>query len=444
VRRPTILVAISGAALALLAGLAVGQVGVLAAVALVGLGIAAAALIDLRITLLAVVPAMVLLPELPLSIPLRTEDLLMAPLAAAWLARLAMGRERWPSTPLNRPIFAVIVVEFAAFLWGAYRGTAGLSPELYSASFFLLKTVEVAFLYFIVVSTLRRERDILLFTYVFCGSAAALGIWGVVERGSAAAGEAITGPAGHGGYSLLGLTFVVLLAVLASLFLTQHNRAVRALLALAALPVAYSLLFTLSRQSYVGAVAAIAVLVWVRNRRLMIPAMLLTLALPFVVPQVVEERAVSIVTGAPDPVTGADPYATRMHAWQRRLPEVLDETPVLGFGPAALPPGYLDNQYLLTLYYTGVIGLLAFLWLLWRALRTAQTTYRSLSGDLRGLALAWLAATVGLALAGLAGSPFVAVRVRQVYWFLAALAVAAYSLSMSRRSEEGHPDEVAV
>jgi len=236
----------------------------------------------------------------------------------------------------------------------------------------------------------------------------------------------------------------VLLAVLASLFLTQRNRAVRALLALAALPVAYSLLFTLSRQSYVGAVAAIAVLVWVRNRRLMIPAMLLTLALPFVVPQVVEERAVSIVTGAPDPVTGADPYATRMHAWQRRLPEVLDETPVLGFGPAALPPGYLDNQYLLTLYYTGVIGLLAFLWLLWRALRTAQTTYRSLSGDLRGLALAWLAATVGLALAGLAGSPFVAVRVRQVYWFLAALAVAAYSLSMSRRSEEGHPDEVAV
>jgi len=199
VRRPTILVAISGAALALLAGLAVGQVGVLAAVALVGLGIAAAALIDLRITLLAVVPAMVLLPELPLSIPLRTEDLLMAPLAAAWLARLAMGRERWPSTPLNRPIFAVIVVEFAAFLWGAYRGTAGLSPELYSASFFLLKTVEVAFLYFIVVSTLRRERDILLFTYVFCGSAAALGIWGMLERGSRAAGEAITGPAGHGG-----------------------------------------------------------------------------------------------------------------------------------------------------------------------------------------------------------------------------------------------------
>lgn len=444
VRRRTIIVAVSGAVLALLAGLAVGQLGVLAVIVLVGLAIAAAALFDLRITLLAVIPAMVLLPELPLSIPLRTEDLLMAPLVAAWLARLALGRERWPSTPLNRPIFVVIVVEIAALLWGAYRGTAGLSPELYSASFFTLKTVEVAFLYFITVSTLRRERDIRLFTYVFCGSAAALGIWGVLEHASRAAGEAITGPAGHGGYSLLGLTFVVLLAVLASLFLTQRSRGVRIVLTLAALPVAYSLLFTFSRQSYVGAAAAISTLVWVRNRRLVVPAVLLALALPFVVPEVVEERAVSIVTAAPDPYTGADPYATRVHAWQRRLPEVLGVSPVLGFGPAALPPGYLDNQYLVTLYYTGVVGLLAFLWLLWRALRTAHTAYRSSSGDLSGLALAWLAATVGLALAGLAGSPFVAVRVRQVYWFLAALAVAAYRTSESQGPEEGTADEVEV
>jgi hypothetical protein len=435
VKRANAIVPIVATALALLAGLAAQSMGLVAVAGLIGLGLAAAAFVDLRITLLAIVPAMVLLPELPLALPLRTEDLLLAPLAAAWLTRLALGLERLPRTPLNRPLFAIIIVELTAVLWGAYRGTALISAELYSATFFFLKTVEVTLMYFIVISAVRSERDLRLFTVVFCAAGAALGFWGMLER-SGGSGAAITGPAGHAGYSLLGLTFVVLLAVLAALFLTQRLRLPRILLVLAAAPVAYSLIFTFSRQSYVGAAAAIAAIVWVRSRRLIIPALLLTLALPVVVPEVVEERAESIVTNAPDPVTGTQPYTTRVHALRERLPEVLLRSPLVGLGLAALPPGFLDNQYLLTIYYTGIIGLAVFLWLLWSALRTSYSAYGSLEGESRGLALAWLAATVGLAVAGLAGSPFVAVRVRQVYWFLAALTVAALHITGRRRVAE--------
>ncbi len=410
--------------------------GVVAVVGLVGIGLAAAAFIDLRITLLAIAPAMVLLPELPLALPLRTEDLLLAPLAAAWLTRLALGLESLPRTPLNRPLFAIIIVESAAVLWGAYRGTAGISPVLYSSTFFFLKTVEVTLMYFIVISAIRSERDLRLFTYVFCAAAAALGVWGVLER-LAGGGAAITGPAGHAGYSLLGLTFVVLLAVLTGQFLKQRARLPRMLLALAAVPVAYSLVFTFSRQSYVGAAAAIGAIVWVHSRKLIVPALLLALALPVVVPEVVQERAESIVTNAPDPVTGRQPYTTRVNALRERLPEVLLRSPLVGLGLGALPPGFLDNQYLLVIYYTGLIGLAAFLWLLWAAARTSYEAARSLEGEKKGLALAWFAATVGLAVAGLAGSPFVAVRVRQVYWFLAALAVAAYQMTSTREPDQG-------
>jgi hypothetical protein len=443
VKRATTIVPIVGAVLAALAGVAAQRMGVVAVAGVIGLGLAAAAFIDLRITLLAIVPAMVLLPELPLALPLRTEDLLLAPLAAAWLTRLALGYESLPKTPLNRPLFAIVIVELAAVLWGVYRGTAGISPVLYSATFFFLKTVEVTLMYFIVVSAVRSERDLRLFTYVFCAAGAALGIWGMFER-SAGAGEAITGPAGHGGYSLLGLTFVVLLAVLASLFLTRRSRLPRLLLALAAAPVAYSLLFTFSRQSYVGGAAAIAAIVWVRSRRLIIPALLLVLALPVVVPGVVQQRAESIVTNAPDPQTGSRPYATRVHVLRERVPEVLTRSPLIGLGLAALPPGFLDNQYLLVLYYTGLVGLAVFLWLLWTAARTSLGAVRSLDGERKGLALAWFAATIGLAVAGLAGSPFVAVRVRQVYWFLAALAVAAYRMAGVGEAGERRPKATEV
>ena len=154
----------------------------------------------------------------------------------------------------------------------------------------------------------------------------------------------------------------------------------------------------------------------------------------------------SIVPGSAVSAGELSPYATRQHALQRRLPEVLTRSPLVGFGPAALPPGFLDNQYLLTLYYTGGIGLGVFLWLLWRAFATAGASYRTLSGDLKGLGLAWLAATVGLSLAGLGGSPFVAVRVRHVYWFLAGLTVAATALARAsrRRASEAVVDEVAA
>lgn len=368
----------------------------------------------------------------------------MAPLAAGWLARLALDRERWPSTPLNRPLLAVIVVELMAVLWGVYRGTAGLAPHSYSAAFFFLKTVEVTLLYLIAVSALRTWRDVRTFTFVFCGSAAALGLWGVVESGVRAAGEAITGPAGHAGYSLLGLTLVVLLTTLVGLILNERSRSIRGLLILAAVPVAYSLLFTLSRQSYVGVVTAVAVLIWVQDRRLLAPVLLLALVIPLLLPGVVEERAVSIVTGAPDPLTGGSPYATRLHALQTRLPEVLGQSPLIGLGLAALPPGFLDNQYLLVVYYTGLIGLAVFLWLLWTAARTSYVALRSLEGEKKGLALAWFAVTVGLAIAGLAGSPFVAVRVRQVYWFLAALAVAAHRLAAAGGPSLRSPKAVGV
>ncbi|MGD2217487.1 MAG: hypothetical protein PVJ64_12050 [Gemmatimonadales bacterium] len=442
--RSTIIVAFLCTLLALAAGVAASATGALAVAVFVGIGLAVAAFIDLRITLLAIVPVMVLLPELPLAVPVRTEDLLMAPLVAGWLARLALDRESWPSTPLNRPLIAVIVVELAAVFWGLYRGTTGLAPQLYSASFFLLKTVEVTFLYWIAVSALRTWRDVRTFAIVFCASAAALGLWGVLESGAGAAGAAITGPAGHAGYSLLGLTFVVLLAVLTSLFLTQRTRLPRILLAVAAIPVAYSLVFTFSRQSYVGAAAAIAAIVWVRSRRLIVPALLLALALPVLVPEVVQERAESIFTNAPDPLTEMQPYTTRMNALRERLPEVLSQSPLVGFGLAALPPGFLDNQYLLVLYYTGLIGLAVFLWLLWTATRTSFGAARSLEGEKKGVALAWFAATVGLAVAGLAGSPFVAVRVRQVYWFLAALAVAAYRISGAGQPNQRPPEAAGV
>ncbi len=432
-RQATLLVAFAVLFLGLVLGFGAGQFNAVAVAGIFGVAIAMGAFLDLRITLVFIVPAMVLLPELPLSIPLRTEDLLMGPLAAAWLARVAMGRSRLPHTPLNRPLLLLIFVELVSTLAGALRGTADLSARLYGGTFFFLKTVEVTFLFLITISVIEDRRDLKVFTGLFAASGAVLGLWGLWQRGYLPEGMGVFGPAGPMGYSLLGLTYVVLLAALGGLALSFPRGKGQWLLGGAALPILAALPFTLSRQSYVGAAVVLLVLLWVRDRRLILPALVLALLIPRVLPRAAQERAASIVTReAPSPFGGEprDPYATRLRALVTRGPEVLQEAPLFGLGLAALPPGFLDNQYLLTLYYTGLVGLVVFLWVLVRAGRTALTLFRFERGPYRGLSLGWLAATLGLGLAGLAGSPFVAVRVRQAYWFLAALSLAAGRLAV--------------
>ncbi len=422
-------------------GFGIAELNTLVLVGLVGTSVAVATFLDLRITLFFIVPAMVILPELPFGLPIRTEDLLMVPLTVAWLILLAVGRVRVPQTPMNRVLFALIFVEAVATLLGAMQGSAGFSVQLYGGTFFLLKTIEVTFLFLITISVIEDERDLRLFTLLFLASGAVLGGWGILQRGEVGEGAGVYGPEGETGYSLLGLTYVVLLAASAGLVLVLKKGRQRTTFLALALPVALALPFTLSRQSYVGAVVAFMVLVWVWDRRLIVPLILASTVVPFVAPSVVQERFVSMLPGQVDPRFGTNPYATRANALRSRVPEVLTESPFLGFGLAAIPPGFLDNQYLLTLYYTGLIGLAVFIWVLVRAGRVSfRLMNRVRDGPTRGLALGWMAATLGLALAGLAGNPFVAIRVRQSYWFLAALALAGAKVAARRARENGAPE----
>jgi hypothetical protein len=130
-------------------------------------------------------------------------------------------------------------------------------------------------------------------------------------------------------------------------------------------------------------------------------------------------------------------YGTRFRAWIKHLPTVMHTNPVTGLGLAALPPGDLDSQYLASIYYTGFVGLGVFLLLLWQSARAGWALHRHEKAHphLRAVGLALAAATIGLAVSGLGGVPFVAIRAREMYWFLAAVAMAAHR-EIENRSQE--------
>jgi hypothetical protein len=156
---------------------------------------------------------------------------------------------------------------------------------------------------------------------------------------------------------------------------------------------------------------------------------LATIAQPL---QSTEETEALTLTAIHDSV-----YGTRFRAWIKHFPTVMHTNPVTGLGLASLPPGEMDSQYLAVIYYTGFVGLGAFLLLLWQTARAGWSVYRHEKAHphVRAAGLALAAATIGLAVSGFGGVPFVAIRAREMYWFLAAIAMAALR-EIENRSQE--------
>src|SRR3989442_7704976 len=71
----------------------------------------------------------------------------------------------------------------------------------------------------------------------------------------------------------------------------------------------------------------------------------------------------------------------------------------------------MDVQYERTLVETGIVGLAVFLWLAWSALKSSLAAFRALRDpEERGLALGFLAGTIGLLVHAVGANTFIIVR----------------------------------
>jgi len=97
--------------------------------------------------------------------------------------------------------------------------------------------------------------------------------------------------------------------------------------------------------------------------------------------------------------------------------------PILGYGVTGF--AFMDQQFARTLVETGIVGFAALLALVWAALKAGVTSYRTLTvPEERGLALGFVAGTMGLLGHALGANTFIIVRIMEPFWFFAAIVVA--------------------
>lgn len=386
------------------------------------------------------------------AVVVRLDDVLLAILSVAWFARTAVHKELGfiLKNPLNRPIgfyiLSCIVSTMLGFMTGGVRGLVG--------TFFVVRYFEYFVVFFLALNfmtdlkVMRRFMKLAFFTSIL------IAIYGLSQiplgvRVSAPfegdAGE----PNTMGGYLLL-----IMCMAGGQLLFARGMRAIGgwgALLFLLFVP----LLFTGSRAAWLGIPAAIAGFFVFAHKKKQI--VFFTIALGFLsvvmIPQSVKERLLftfqqekqvkvkQIQVGAVrlDTSTSArlESYNEAVNGWMRK--------PILGWGVTGFV--FVDSQAVRTLVETGLVGMVAFLWLVWAYLQVGRKAMRTSTDRFqRGIAIGYLAGLFGLLTHSIGSNTFIILRIMEPWMLFTAMVVRIPALYEERQRrweelerEEGRP-----
>ncbi len=403
-------------------------------------------LVNTDVGLAILIFSMLFSPEIVLGqipgrdIVVRLDDILLAIITIAWFAKTAInkGLALFIKTPLNRPILIYILVCLVATLKGAAQGHVSFLKGF----FFLLRYFEYFLLYILVANHVHSRKQIKFFLNAFFLTCAFVSFYGILQiprgvRVSAPFEGEVGEPNTFGGY----LLFLFCIAV--GIFLQSKYKKTKYAMAGLAFLIFIPFLFTLSRASYLAIIFSYLTFILFQKRRTALIAVLALIILSVLVlrPEAIFSRVKYTFSGAQSQLVKVgnirldSSSSARITSWQQSF-EDWKKNPILGRGVSGY--GFIDGQYIITLVETGLIGLLAFLWLLWSIYKHSLNIHREMQDELyKGLALGFFAGFIGVLIHALTANTFIIIRIMEPFWFMSALVM---MLSTIEKEEKGEPE----
>jgi len=363
------------------------------------------------------------------AVTVRLDDLLLVVACLGWLAKMAAdkGLGFLRVTPLNKPIAAYMAVSVISTGLGVLCG----SVTFVVGFFYVVKYLEYFFLFYMVSNNLKEIKEVKWFVYLMIGvmvivcvlawAQHAQGLYRVTAPFEGTQGE----PNTLGGYLLL------MLLLTTSLILNLNPPVPRLMLLLALMLGFPVMLFTLSRGSWLGFVFASPALLFLTKKGKLPLAIIFFVCIAMfsvILPKYVYERinytfrqnrTERMILGRRLLLDKS--AAARIDTWRNSL-QAWAKSPVFGYGVGA-PGQIVDNQYGRLLFEVGLLGFLAFFWIIiqifWRAIAHLRLLR---DNDLAvGIIAGYIAALVGLLIHGLSAATFIIIRIMEPFWFLTAI-----------------------
>ncbi len=405
-----------------------------------------ATFIDINIGLIAILLSMLLSPEMEAgasagrSIVIRAEDILLIMVSFTWLAKMAVKKSPLiKPSPLNAPIGIFVTILLLSTLKGMVIGK--VIPL--KGFFYVLKLTEYYILYFIVLNQTTTVKQVKIFLATLIIVCLIVGIYGNTHMGGEA-GRVSAPFEGRGEPNTLGGYLLFVMSVIGGIMFYYKKRKKLLLLILAFLVPTFILI--VSRASYLGLIASAgAAFLITKDRRVLLAIIGGVMAVALLLsigPPVIRDR----IFGAFDPEEnqelkqvgalrlGPSP-AARVVSWKSVLTKKFPRHPF--FGQGVTGAGFLDSQYFLTLAETGIIGLIAWVWLMVRVWRCGIYSFHNVETPLfKGICAGYLVGFVGLLFHAIGSNTFIIIRIAEPFWFLTAIVVKLVDIETGKAAME--------
>jgi len=186
----------------------------------------------------------------------------------------------------------------------------------------------------------------------------------------------------------------------------------------------YIILFLFSRGAYLGLIAGLGAIFFIKKKILLIPLIVLLIFWQNILPSEVIER----IKYTKDEETGTYESSSqrRIDIWEKSI-ELFQENPVTGVGYFVFPYlgydlGDTHNLYMKVLAEQGIIGMILLLMLFWLALKSTLRLYKESKDDLlKGLGLGFLGCIAATIVNNIFGDRWTYLQLGSYFWIIMAL-----------------------
>ena len=376
------------------------------------------------------------------GVSLRFEDFLLVMIGFSWFAKNAVNKELglFLKTPLNKAIFFYTIACLVSTGFGVIDGRV----DVKTGSLFVLKYIEYFIVFFMVVNHVKGTDQIKRFVFFLLLTCFITSIIGILQIPG---GERVSAPfEGEGGEpNTFGGYLLFLGAVTAGLLIKAEDSRSKQLFIFLILAIIPSFLYTQSRASYLGLVVTCFVIGMSTQRRVIITGFLtITLLLsPLFLPQEVKDRILFTFTQSEEAGQiniGKIHLDTSTSARITGLKQIMKDwpkKPIIGYGVTGYE--FLDSQYPRVLIETGIMGLIAFLYLLYSILKLTIKNMKEVKTPyFMGLTIGFFAGFIGLLFHAFGANTFIIVRIMEPFWFFAGIIAVLPALE---RQHQEQPQE---